>query len=776
MNPIEAARQMAQGLAQSTMEKAMKVAPDSWVPGAWDDPIGRQQHGHVGKPVSRIDGPLKVKGAAKFAAEFAPEHMTYAALVYSTIARGRIAALDTAAARTAPGVVLVMTHENAPHLKPMPLFLTAGKAGGGDDLPILQDAEVHYNGQPIAVVLAESLEQAEHAASTVRATYETAPAVLSMDEGKAEGTHQGVMFGQPAHAELGKPVDEYAGSMHKFEATYTTPRHNHNAIEPHAVTLYWRDGELHMHDAVQAVNHVAWSVGEVFGLGEDKVHVTSLFVGGGFGSKVLWSHQILAAAAAKLAKRPVRLALSREGVYRIVGGRAETEQKVALGADAEGKLQSLQHTGTVVMSAHNALPEPFILSAMSSYGTKSMLLDVQVATLDMLANTFMRAPGEAVGSFALECAMDELAEQIGIDPIELRIRNEPDKDPLKGTPFSSRQVVKCWRDGAAQFGWDRREAPGSRREGEWLVGMGCAMAGYPYQRMPGGAAGITLTADGRAHIRVAAHEMGMGTSTVHTQVAADRLALPMEAIEFSYGDNALPGVILAGGSQQTASIGSAIIVATRDLVTELLKLAGNDSPLAGLSADEVGAVRGGLASLKDPQQYESYASILERSGRSELLVVGDAPMPGEAMHWSMHSHGALFCEVRVNAVTGDVRVTRMTGAYDCGRILNPKTATSQLRGGIIMGLGMALMEETLFDPRNGRVMNPSLSEYHLPVHLDVPDIEVIFTDIPDPHSPMGARGVGEIGITGVAAALANAIYNATGKRVRDLPITLDKLL
>jgi xanthine dehydrogenase YagR molybdenum-binding subunit len=776
MNPIETALQAVQGLAQSVAERAIKVAPDSWVPGAWDDPVGREQHGHVGKPVSRIDGPLKVKGEAKFAAEFALEEMTYAAVVFSTIPRGRITALGTASAKAAPGVVLVMTHENAPPMKPMPLFLTAGKAGGGDDLPILQDAEVHYNGQPIALVLAGTQEQADHAASLVEATYETSDAVLSLEQGKENGTHTGIAFGHPAHMEIGKPADEFATAVHKIDATYTTPRHSHNAIEPHAVTLFWRDGELHMHDAVQAVDHVAWSVGEVFGISEDKVHVTSPFVGGGFGSKVLWSHQILAAAGAQATGRPVRMTLSREGVYRTVGGRAETEQRVALGADAEGKLQSLQHTGTVVMSAHNALPEPFILSAQSSYATQSMLLDVQVATLDMLANTFMRAPGEAVGSFALECAMDELAEQIGIDPVELRIRNEPEVDPVKGTPFSSREVVKCWRDGAAQFGWDQRQAPATQRDGEWLVGMGCAMAGYPYQRMPGGAAGITLTADGRAQIRVAGHEMGMGTSTVHTQVAADRLALPMESIDFSYGDNALPGVILAGGSQQTASIGSAIIVATRQLVGELLKLAGNDSLLAGLSADEVGAVRGGLASLSDPQRYESFASILERAGRSELSVVGEAPMPGEAMHWSMHSHGAVFCEVRVNAITGEVRVPRITGSYDCGRILNPKTATSQLRGGIIMGLGMALMEETLFDPRNGRVMNPSLSEYHLPVHLDVPHIDVLFTDIPDPHSPMGARGVGEIGITGVAAALANAIYNATGKRVRDLPITLDKLL
>ena len=776
MNPIESAKQIAQGLVQAAVEKAVAIAPANLVPGAWSDPLARTQHGHVGKPVSRIDGPLKVRGAAGFAAEFAPEGMAYAALAFGTVARGRIVAMDTARAQAAAGVLLVMTHENAPRMEPPPLFLTQAKAGSGDDLPIMQDADVHHDGQPIALVLAETLEQAEHAASLIAATYETVPAVLSMEQGKAKGTHTGILFGHPAHIEFGAPQDELGTAAHRFEASYTTPRHNHNAIEPHAVTLYWQGDELFMHDAVQAVDHVAWSMGQVFGIPEASVHVTSPYVGGGFGSKVLWSHQILAAAASRVTGRPVRLALSREGVYRVVGGRAETEQHVALGVDAEGKLQALHHTGTVVMSAHNALPEPFLRSAQSSYATKSMLLDIQVATLDMLANTFMRAPGESVGSFALECAMDELAEQISLDPIELRLRNEPEKDPVKGLPFSQRAVPQCWRTGAEAFGWDRRVTPGARREGEWLVGLGCAMAGYPYQRMPGGAAGITLTVDGRAQIRVAAHEMGMGTSTVHTQIAADRLALPLDAIDFRYGDNALPGVILAGGSQQTASIGSAVIAAQLDLVAELLTLAGNDSALAGLSRDEVGAVDGGLASLAEPDRYESYASILARAGRTEVSVVGQAPMPGEAMHWSMHSHGAVFCEARVNAVTGEIRVSRMTGVYDCGRILNPKTSTSQLRGGMIMGLGMALMEETQFDPRKGRIMNPSLSEYHLPVHLDVPDIEVIFTDIPDPHAPMGARGLGEIGITGVAAAVANAIYNATGKRIRSLPIRLDDLL
>jgi xanthine dehydrogenase YagR molybdenum-binding subunit len=344
-------------------------------------------------------------------------------------------------------------------------------------------------------------------------------------------------------------------------------------------------------------------------------------------------------------------------------------------------------------------------------------------------------------------------------------------------PFSARHIVEAWGWGAERFGWARRNAtPGAQRDGDWLVGMGCATGTYPYYRMPGGAARITLTKAGRATVGIAAHEMGMGTSTAQTQIAAERLGLPMDAVTFNYGDTKLPGVVLAGGSQQTAAIGAAVIAAHHKLVEELLKLAGNDSPLAGLKPDEVGGLDGGLCALEDESRCESYASILSRAKRDEVTVEAEAPPPLELQHWSMHSHSALFCEVRVNAVTGEVRVSRFLGSFDCGRIINAKTAASQFRGGIIMGLGLALMEETQFDERTGRVMNPSLAEYHVPVHLDVPHIDVSWTDEADPHTPMGARGVGEIGITGVGAAVANAVFNATGKRVRDLPITLDKLL
>ena len=354
-------------------------------------------------------------------------------------------------------------------------------------------------------------------------------------------------------------------------------------------------------------------------------------------------------------------------------------------------------------------------------------------------------------------------------------------NPKRTPPTAHRSRPGTWsrpiKTGAERFGWDKRNPnPGSRREGEWLIGMGCATATYPYMRMPGGAARITLTNDGRATVSIAAHEMGMGTATVHTQVVAERLGVAMECIDFHYGDSSLPGVVLAGGSQQTASVGAAIEVAHRSLVTKLLKLAGSKSPLAGLKPEEVVAQEGCLCKLDEPARCESYAAILRRAGRAEVTVEESAPPPLELMHWSMHSYGAMFCEARVNTVTGETRVSRFLGSFDCGRILNSKTASSQFRGGIIMGLGLALMEETQFDERKGRIMNPSLAEYHVPAHLDVPDIDVIWTDIPDPHTPMGAHGIGEIGITGTAAAVANAIYNACGKRIRELPITLDKLL
>jgi xanthine dehydrogenase YagR molybdenum-binding subunit len=764
--------------AQAAAKGPVATGPDSWAPGSKPDPLIRRGNGLVGAPVSRVDGTFKVRGAATFAAEVTMPGMVYAALAFAVVARGRIVRLDTSAAEGAPGVILVMTYRNAPRMKTIPAFLSSVEKGAmGEELPVMQDDRIRWNGQPIALVLAETQEQADHAASLIEASYQGEAAVTSLAEAKARGTEQGVFLGEPLLVQAGDAEAALSAAPFGVDAVYRTPYQNHNAIEPHAATLAWDSDELTLHDCTQAVGHVAWCLAKAFGIREEQVHVLSPYVGGGFGGKTLWQHQVLAAAAARLARRPVRIALSRQGVYRVVGGRAATEQRVAIGAQADGRFDALIHTGTTAKVQANYLPEPFINPAMCLYAAGSMQLDVQAACLDMLANTFMRAPGEAVGSFALESAVDELAERIGMDPVELRIRNEPDADPASGKPFSSRHLAEAYRAGAERFGWASRDPrPGMRRDGEWLTGLGCATATYPYFRMPGGAARIILSRDGHALVEIAAHEMGMGTATAQAQVTAERLGLPLEHVTVAYGASSFPGLVIAGGSQQTASIGSSVVAAHRALVAELLRLCGGDSPLAGLGLDQVGALDGGLCSLADPDRWLSYQAILDGARRDEISAEASAPPPAELENWSMHSYGADFCEVRVSAVTGETRVTRFLGSYDCGRVMNAKTAASQLRGGIIMGLGLALMEETQFDERNGRIMNPSLAEYHVPVHADVPEIEVMWTDIPDPHAPMGAHGIGELGITGAGAAVANAVYNATGKRVRELPITLDKLL
>jgi xanthine dehydrogenase YagR molybdenum-binding subunit len=763
-------------ILQDAMKAAIGIVPERWLPGGNPDPL-MHKHGMIGKPMSRIDGPLKVTGQARFAAEVHIDGLVYAALVHSTIARGRIATIDTAAAEAADGVVLVMTYLNAPRMKAPRLMGTKPKAGANSSLPVMQDAKIHWNGQSVAVVLAASQEQADYAASLVSVTYGAEKASTVFDEAKAKARDPGPILGEPARIAIGDAEAALQASAFSVDRTYHTPRYNHNSIELHAATVAWEGDNLTVHDATQMLNLTAWTLADVFGLREDQVRVLSPYVGGGFGGKGLWNHQILAVAASKLAQRPVRIVLTREGVFRTVGGRTMTQQRVALGAKADGTLAALIHTGVAAMTKHNNVPEQFTFAARHLYAAENILVAQEVADMDVVANTYMRAPGEAVGTFALECALDELAEAMRLDPIELRRRIEPEKDPTSGSAFSSRHLLEAYRIGAERFGWHSREAiPRSQRDGEWLIGMGCATGTYPYYRMPGAAARIRLTANGHVTVSTAAHEMGMGTATVQAQHIAERLSVPMEHVTFEYGDTALPAGTVAGGSSQTASIAAAMIAASEALVKELLKLAGNDSPLAGLEPLEIVPRDAGLSQRDDPTRAESYVSILARAGRDHVVCAAKAPMPLEILKYSMHSYCAQFCEVRVNTVTGETRVSRFVGAFDCGRILNSKTATSQLKGGIIMGLGLALTEETLFDERTGRIMNPSLAEYHVPVQMDVPEIDVIWTDIPDPRSPIGAHGIGEIGVTGVGAAVANAVYNATGRRIRELPITLDKLM
>jgi len=754
---------------------AVAMVPDGWTPASGSDPLVRAKHGLIGAQVSRLDGPPKVRGEARFAAEYVMEGMVYAALRYSTIARGRIATLDVGAAEAAAGVVLVMTYRNAPAMQVPPIFLTGPKAAAGASLPVMQDPSIHWNGEPIAIVLAETQEQADHAASLIEVAYESSPP-RTFDEARTRPRTPDSLVGQPVEVLVGDAEAALIDAPHSVDLTYTTPRHNHNAIEPHAVTLAWDGDELIVHDASQGVKGHAWTFAQVFGIEEEQVHLTSPYVGGGFGGKTMWSHHLIGAAASKLAGRPVRVTLTREGVYRLVGGRTNTEQRVAIGADDDGRFKALIHTGLSAMTPYNALAEQFTFPARHMYATETLKTDQQVVDMDMLANSFMRAPGESVGTFALESAIDELAIELDMDPIELRIHNEPEKDPSTGLPYSSRHIVEAWRAGAERFGWNSRLRPGTRREGEWLIGTGCAMGTYPYHRFPGGAARLTLDKTGHVTIDVPANDMGMGTSTAQAILTADRFGLPLERVTIAHGDSSSPGNLLAGGSGQTASIAGAVLAAQRALVVQLLALASDESSLAGLSVDEVGGRDEGLCELADPSRWESYAEILGRAGRDEITVVAAASNPDEMQAYSMHSFGAVFCQVRVNAITGETRVDRVLGSYDCGQIINAKTAASQFRGGIIMGIGLALMEDTNFDERAARIMNPSLAEYHVPVHLDVPEIELIWTDIPDPYAPAGARGIGEIGITGVAAAIANAVYDATGRRVRDLPITLDKLL
>jgi xanthine dehydrogenase YagR molybdenum-binding subunit len=758
-------------IIQSAITTAIRLLPDKA-----PDPLIHADRS-VGRSIARVDGPLKVRGRARFAAEVSLPDLSYAALVYATITRGSIDAIDTTLAEKAPGVLLVMTYKNAPRMPAPGLMMDDPKGAAGSSLPVMQDAAIHWNGEPVAIVVAESQEEADAAAALVSVTYIQEPAATSLDLHRQHAHAPDNILGEPAQLEIGRAERALADAAHVVDASYSTPRHNHAAMELHAVTVSWNKDRLTLHDATQMLNLTRSCLAAVFKIPETNVRVLSPFVGGGFGNKGLWNHQILAAAASRMLGRPVRLVLSREGVFRITGGRTFTEQRVALGADADGKLMSLIHTGLAGMTSHNNCPEQFTFPARHLYAAKNFFLSQKVVDLDMVANTFMRAPGESVGTFALESALDELAAAMELDPIEMRRRIEPIKDPTSGLSFSSRHLVQAYSEGAERFGWHQRNAvPRSRRQGEWLIGYGVATATYPYYRMPGGAASIRLTADGRAVVRMASHEMGMGTATAQAQHASERLGLPVEAVAFEHGDSDFPSGTLAGGSSQTASIIAAVTAAADALTVELLKLAGNDSPLAGLKPAEVEMRNQGLRQREKPENAESYASILARARRDDISVQAPAPAPLEMKKYSMHSYGAQFCEAWVSDRTGEVRIKRWLGSFDTGRIVNPKMAASQFRGGIIMGLGLALMEETQFDERTGRIMSRSLADYHVPVHMDVPEIEVIWTDIPDPHSPMGVHGIGEIGITGVGAAVANAVYNATGRRVRDLPITLDKLL
>ena len=761
---------------QKIMETVAQFKPDKA-----PDPL-IHKHGYIGKPFSRVDGELKVKGEAPFTAEFKIENLVYAALVCSTITKGRATRIDASEAKRVPGFITIITHENAPKMKAPPLMDVNDPSKGfaSSDLPVLQDNKVNWNGQPVAVVVAETLDQAEYAASLVRVEYEAETPTVSFDDLKAEAVAPSDILGEPPEVKIGDADKGLAEAEVTVDNIYRTPRYNHNAIEPHATIAAWNDdGSLTVFDSTQSVNEYKKTLAEIFSLKPEAVQVIAPFVGGGFGGKAgMWNNTVLCAATAKVANRPVKLALSREGVFRVVGGRTASEQRVALGTNEAGKLIALIHTGVTATTTHGRYAEQCTFPPRHLYASDNIFVGQKVINLDTVANTWMRAPGESIGTFALESAIDELAYELKVDPIELRRINEPEKDPTKGTEFSIRNLIEAYRRGADKFGWgERNREPRSQRDGKWLIGQGVATAYYPVYRFPASAR-VRISADGTAVVQAAANEMGMGTATVQIQHAAERLGLPIDKVAFHYGDSDLPASPMAGGSCQTVSIAAAVRAAVEKAHRELLTLAGDDydSPLSSVKYEEIEARDGGLFRTDDTKKGETFSAILQRVGQDFVEVQESSGMPLELMKYSMASYGAQFCEVRVNEESGEMRVSRWLGSFDCGRILNPKSAASQFRGGIIMGIGMALSEETLFDERKGRIMNPSLAEYHVPVNLDVPHIEIIYNDIPDEHTPLGAHGIGEIGITGAAAAIANAVFHATGKRIRDLPITLDKLL
>ena len=763
--------------ANSLMSKAMKLTPDREP----DELLHADQF--VGQPYPRVDGRLKVTGGAQYSAEFPLDGLTHAALVHSTIAKGKITALDTTAAEAVPGVLAVMTYQNAPRMAPPAdayvVNMANPLAGSTTTLPVMQDPAIHWHGQPVAVVVADTLATAQYAASLVEVTYAAQTPRLVLADYKDHAFMPDHVVLLPPEVKKGDAETQLPLAPVSVDLVYTTPYLNHNALEPHATTATWLDDEhLTVYDATQYPSGVQETLVQMFGLKPTGGRVITKFVGGAFGGKVaMWQNTALAAAAARLVGRPVQLSLARASVNRMVGGRTTTEQRVALGATADGLLTALIHSG-YTMCTPDVYAEQFSTMARHHYAAPNIHVWQKVVELDRVQNTFMRAPGETPGSFALESAMDELAYQLGMDPLELRRRNEPVKDPTEDTPFSSRGLLEAYDQGARLFGWNpARPAPGTTREGEWLVGTGVASCHYPVQPLPA-TVRARLTPEGEVTVFTSSIEMGVGAATVQTQHIAERFGVAYEHAHYEQGDSDLPVWRAMGGSAATASVGSAIQAAAEKLMDELLKLAGKDksSPLHKADRADVELRAGGLYLRDQPTVGASYQQLLAGLDKPFVEVEGSSPPPTEGAKYSMASYGVHFCEVGVHAHTREVRVRRFVTVMDCGRIVNPQTARSQIMGGIIMGIGMALMEESVYDERTGQLANPDLGEYHVPVQADIPALDVHFLNLPDPHTALGVKPVGEIGIVGVAAAVANAVYHATGIRVRDLPITVDKLL
>lgn len=722
----------------------------------------------MGAPINRVDGHLKVTGAAKYSAEFEVPNLAYAVMILSTVPSGRIVSMDTVAAERAGGVIAILRPDNAPKLP-----------GAEKRLSLLQDDLVHYNKQPIGVAIANTLHQAQYAASLVRTQYEVTPAKLDFIAGFPT-SYPGSHNNEPGDVSWGDIDAGMSQAEVKIDQIYTTPINHHNPMEPHATIAEWNGDRLILHDATQHITGVQESLAKAFGIEKNNVHVTTLFVGGGFGCKgQVWSHVVLAAMAAKRTNRPVKLVLDRPQMFGPIGARPQTHQHVTLGATREGKLTAIRHE----VHAHTSMIEDYLES--SAFPTRVMYACPNVTTVHRLVQlnlgtpTYMRAPGVATGTYAVEVAMDELAYELKMDPLQLRLVNYTEVDPHTKLTFTEKSLKECYARASERFGWTKRNhEPRSMRDGSQLIGWGMATETYPAKSLPSGAM-VRLLPSGRVLVGAGAQEIGNGLYTVMTQVAADVLGLPPERVDARLGDTDLPEAPISAGSMSTASVGPAVKEAALQAKQKLLEMAIADprSPVHGLNSDDVDFSDGKVFMKSSPAKSESYTTLLSRHGDQPIEATAKVKPQLNEKEFSSHSFGAVFAEVSVDPRLGTVRTRRIVAVYDVGRVINEKLAKSQFIGGIVWGVSLALHEDTHVDPRDGRIVNANLADYRVPVNADIGEIDVSAINIPDPNlDSIGARGIGEIGITGTGAAVVNAIYHATGKRIRELPVTPDKLL
>jgi xanthine dehydrogenase YagR molybdenum-binding subunit len=708
----------------------------------------------IGAPVERLEGRAKVTGAARYAAEHNLEHLVYASLVSSTIPAGTIRAIDTSAALKSPGVLAVLSHLNAPKLQ-MPAKPQPGEQGSSlaeaKYLPF-SDATIHYLGQHIAVVVADTLERAVRGAELVRVTYAPSVARTDLQQHSAEAKERG----QNAKFAKGDADSAFSAAPIKIDQIYRTPYEHHNPMEAHGLVAAWNGEHLTLHDSSQNIFAVQRTLAQLFGIPKENIRVMSPLAGGAFGGKgSMWPHVVIGVLAAREVKRPVKLVVTRKQLFFGNGHRPETEQRVALGATADGKLVSIIHEGIGQGNDVCDYNESFTAPTKVIYASPNMRGANRVVELNVASGTYMRAPGDSPGMFALDSAMDELAYALKIDPLQLRLLNHADEDPLSGKPWSSKSLKECYTRAAERFGWSRRTPePRSMRDGVDLIGWGMASANRPSHRAPASAR-ATMRSDGTVLIASGTHDMGMGTITVMTQLAAATLGIPIERVRLELGDTTLPPTPIAAGSMTAASVGSAVFGVATELKKKLAELAGSDPE-----------------SL-DPS---TYTAILRQHYLDHVEVQFDAKPPQDDPY-SSHAFGAHFAEVAIDPDIPVVRVRRIVSAFAGGRILNAKTARSQYLGGLVWGIGQALLEETHLDRKLGSFTNVNFGEYLVPVNPDIRALDVILVEEEDPHvNPIGVKGIGEVGMVGVAAAIANAVYHATGKRVRELPITVEKLL